>query len=78
MSPYLPLELVGLIVKEADKATLAACALVSHSWLSATRPHLFEQVAWRLRSEHFQRTDSHGQHGADPVELGHLLRFLEQ
>lgn len=46
-SPYLPQELVDTIIDHvhADHTTLAACALVSKSWLRSARYHLFASIS---------------------------------
>ncbi|KAH9889082.1 hypothetical protein C8Q73DRAFT_794062 [Cubamyces lactineus] len=43
----LPVELIHAILEHAshEKATLSACALVSHTWCDLSRPHLFSSLA---------------------------------
>ncbi|EKM59961.1 uncharacterized protein PHACADRAFT_206175 [Phanerochaete carnosa HHB-10118-sp] len=44
-SPRLPPEPIHHILKDLDKPSLSACALVSRDWLELTRPYLFRRVA---------------------------------
>ena len=75
--PRVPPEVIHLILTSADKPTLSSCSLVSHGWLGMTRPRLFEEVVWRLRPEHFLKTEENDNLHGGAYELHYFLRFLQ-
>ncbi|GJE87474.1 F-box protein [Phanerochaete sordida] len=68
---HLPVELISLILGEADKPTLAECTLVCRSWLELSRPFLFESIVYR---PHYPRYPQ--QYGDVPHPLEGLADFM--
>ncbi|KIP02255.1 hypothetical protein PHLGIDRAFT_130845 [Phlebiopsis gigantea 11061_1 CR5-6] len=70
---YLVIDFVAIAQSERE-ATLAACALVCHAWLSVARPHIFHSVALRSFREYDRFFESlrSGSRIADHVRVLHF------
>ena len=80
MPPYVPPEIIDIILGHADDELLCTCALVCHVWLETSRRHLFQRIALVRATAYdsFIRQIVHCRRMAPWLKLARILFYSEE